>query len=83
MRLLVHLVGAWVASEAASGRYPRPLSLGLQLLVARLGPQTALMALAGYALQSLNEGGAFGSPLRGRKPRRDSGRITSAGGNAR
>lgn len=41
------------------------------------------MALAGYALQSLNEGGAFGSPLRGRKPRRDSGRITSAGGNAR
>jgi hypothetical protein len=60
MRLLVHLVGAWVASEAASGRYPRPLSLGMQLLVSRLGPQTALMALAGYAIQSLNEGGAFG-----------------------
>lgn len=60
MRLLVHLVGAWVASEAASGRYPRPLSLGMQFLVSRLGPQTALMALAGYAIQSLNEGGAFG-----------------------
>jgi len=59
MRFLVHLVGAWVASEAASGRYPRPLSLGMQLLVSRLGPQTALMALAGYAIQSLNEGGAF------------------------
>lgn len=67
MRLLVHLVGAWVASEAASGRYPRPLSLGMQLLVSRLGPQTALMALAGYAIQSLNEGGAFG-------PRRASAR---------
>jgi hypothetical protein len=62
MRLLVHLVGAWVASEAASGRYPRSLSLGMQLLVSRLGPQTALMALAGYAIQSLNEGGAFGHP---------------------
>lgn len=77
MRLLVHLVGAWVASEAASGRYPRSLSLGLQLLVARLGPQTALMALAGYAIQSLNEGGAFGSPLRSRKPRRHAGRIAA------
>lgn len=62
MRLLVYLVGAWVASEAASGRYPRPLSLGMQLLVSRLGPQTALMALAGYAIQSLNEGGAFRQP---------------------
>jgi hypothetical protein len=71
MRFLVHLVGAWVASEAASGRYPRPLSLGMQLLVSRLGPQTALMALAGYAIQSLNEGGAFGPPRtqRGRRRR--------------
>lgn len=70
MRFLVHLVGAWVASEAASGRYPRPLSLGMQLLVSRLGPQTALMALAGYAIQSLNEGGAFGprrTPARKRR----------------
>ena len=70
MRLFVHLVGAWVASEAASGRYPRPLALGLQLLVSRLGPQTALMALAGYAIQSLNEGGAFGSPRKERRQRR-------------
>ena len=70
MRLLVHLVGAWVASEAASGRYPRPLSLGMQLLVSRLGPQTALMALAGYAIQSLNEGGAFGPPRNGARRRR-------------
>ncbi len=65
MRLLVHLVGAWVASEAASGRYPRPVSLMLGLLVARLGPPTALMALAGYAIQSLNEGGAFDGLRRG------------------
>ena len=70
MRVLVHLVGAWVASEAASGRYPQPLSLGLQLLVSRLGPQTALMALAGYAIQSLNEGGVFGPPRTQRRRRR-------------
>ena len=70
MRLLVHLVGAWVASEAASGRDPRPLSLGMQLLVSRLGPQTALMALAGDAIQSLNEGGAFGPPRTQRRRRR-------------
>ena len=70
MRVLVHLVGAWVASEAASGHYPQPLSLGLQLLVSRLGPQTALMALAGYAIQSLNEGGAFGPPRTQRRRRR-------------
>lgn len=66
MRLFVYLIGAWVASEAASGRYPRPLSLMLSALVLRLGPPTTLMALAGCALQKLNEGGAFGP----RRPRR-------------
>lgn len=59
MRLLVHLVGAWVAAEAASGRYPRPVSLALGALVARLGPPTALMALAGCTIQRLYEGGVF------------------------
>jgi hypothetical protein len=67
MRLLVYLVGAWVAAEAASGRYPRPLSLILSALVLRLGPPTTLMALAGCALQKLHEGGAFD---RLRQPRR-------------
>lgn len=66
MRLFVYLIGAWVAAEAASGRYPRPLSLMLSALVLRLGPPTTLMALAGCALQKLNEGGAFGV----RRPRR-------------
>jgi hypothetical protein len=42
----------------------------MQLLVSRLGPQTALMALAGYAIQSLNEGGAFGPPRTQRRRRR-------------
>ncbi|WP_332680594.1 hypothetical protein [Bosea sp. (in: a-proteobacteria)] len=69
MRLLVHLVGAWVAAEAASGRYPRPISLALGVLVSRLGPPTALMALTGYAIQRLYEGGAFDG-LRGRPVRR-------------
>lgn len=59
MRLLVHLVGAWVAAEAASGRYPKPVSLALGVLVSRLGPPTAMMALAGYAIHKLREGGAF------------------------
>lgn len=59
MRLLVHLVGAWVAAEAASGRYPRPVSLALGALVSRLGPPTALMAIAGYTIQRLYEGGVF------------------------
>ena len=59
MRLFVHLVGAWVAAEAASGRYPRPVSLALGALVSRLGPPTALMALAGYTIQGLYEGGVF------------------------
>ena len=77
MRLLVHLVGAWVAAEAASGRYPRPVSLALGALVSRLGPPTALMALAGYTIQRLYEGGVFDNyrprtarPARARASRR-------------
>lgn len=77
MRLLVHLVGAWVAAEAASGRYPRPVSLALGALVSRLGPPTALMAIAGYTIQRLYEGGVFDSyrlrpapRARARAPRR-------------
>ncbi|WP_332691553.1 hypothetical protein [Bosea sp. (in: a-proteobacteria)] len=73
MRLLVHLVGAWVAAEAASGRYPRPISLALGALVSRLGPPTALMALAGYTIQRLYEGGAFDAyrlrPVQRARPR--------------
>jgi len=74
MRLFVHLVGAWVATEAASGRYPRPVSLALGVLVSRLGPPTAMMALAGYAFQKLYEGGAFDQlgkkPVRRARPAR-------------
>lgn len=59
MRLLVHALGAWVAVEAASGRYPRPLAIGLTMLVSRLGAPTAALALAGFALKRLDEAGAF------------------------
>ena len=59
MRLLVHALGAWITVEAASGRYPRPLAIGLTMLVSRLGAPTAALALAGFALKRLDEAGAF------------------------
>lgn len=79
MKLLVHLVGAWAASEVATGRYPKPVALAIGALVARLGPPTALLALAGYAIDSLNKAGAFdrhgNSPY---KPARTARRRTKA-----
>lgn len=59
MNLLVHALGAWLATEAASGRYPRPVAVGLAMLVSRLGAPTAALALAGFAFKKLREGGAF------------------------
>jgi hypothetical protein len=59
MNFLVHVLGAWVATEAASGRYPRPVAVGLAMLVSRLGAPTAALTLAGFALKRLNEAGAF------------------------
>lgn len=59
MRLLVHALGAWVAAEAASGRYSRPVAVGLTMLVSRLGTPTAMMALACFAAKRLDEAGAF------------------------
>ncbi|WP_376987374.1 hypothetical protein [Bosea sp. R86505] len=59
MNLLVHAVGAWIAAEAASGRYPRPVAVGLAMLVSRLGAPTAMMTLAAFAFKRLNQAGAF------------------------
>ncbi len=59
MKLLVHALGAWFAVEAASGRYPRPIAVGLTMLVSRLGAPATVLALAGYGLKRLQEGGAF------------------------
>lgn len=72
MRLLVHLVGAWIASEAATGRYPRPVAIGLAMLVSRLGPPTIVATLATLAFKRLREGGAFDELLspRPRSPAR-------------
>ena len=73
MRLLVHLVGAWVAAEAASGRYPRPVAVGLAMLVSRLGPPTIAATLLTLAVKRLHEGGAFDNvlaPSRHRAPLR-------------
>jgi hypothetical protein len=68
MRLLVHLLGAWIASEAATGRYPRPVAIGLAMLVSRLGPPTIAATLAALAFKRLREGGAFDG-LRSPRPR--------------
>lgn len=59
MNLLVHALGAWFATEAANGRYPRPVAIGIAMLVSRLGTPTAALALAGYAIKKLSERGAF------------------------
>lgn len=61
MNLLVHALGAWLATEAASGRYPRPVAVGLAMLVSRLGAPTAALAIAGFAFKKLREAGAFES----------------------
>lgn len=59
MKLLVHAVGAWIAVEAASGRYPRPVAVGLSMLVSRLGTPTAVMTVVAFAIRQLNAAGAF------------------------
>ncbi|MCO5093316.1 hypothetical protein [Bosea sp. (in: a-proteobacteria)] len=59
MKLMVHALGAWFAVEAASGRYPRPVAVGLTMLVSRLGAPATVLAMAGYGLMRLREAGAF------------------------
>ncbi|MCA0421454.1 MAG: hypothetical protein LCH80_22415 [Proteobacteria bacterium] len=59
MKLMVHALGAWFAVEAASGRYPRPVAVGLTMLVSRLGAPATVFAMAGYGLMRLKESGAF------------------------
>lgn len=71
MRLLVHGLGAWMAAQAADGRYPRPVAVGLSMLIARLGTPTVMIALAGLALKKLDEAGAFkAAPARRRRAAR-------------
>jgi len=70
MKLLVHALGAWFALEAASGRYPRPIAVGLTMLVARLGAPATAFAMVGYGLLRLQEAGAFerrSAPVQGRR----------------
>lgn len=59
MRLLVHLFGGWIASEAASGRYSRPVAVGLAMLVSRLGSPAIAVTLGALVFKRLREGGAF------------------------
>lgn len=59
MNLLVSAVGAWIASEAAGGRYPRPVAVGLAMLVSRMGAPTAALTLLAFGLKRLHQAGAF------------------------
>lgn len=59
LKLFVHGLGAWFAVEAASARYPRPLAVGLTMLVSRLGAPATAFAMAGYGLKWLRDAGAF------------------------
>ncbi|CAH1679355.1 conserved hypothetical protein [Hyphomicrobiales bacterium] len=59
LKLLVHGLGAWFAIEAASGRYPRPVAVGLTMLVSRLGAPATALAMAGYGVKWLKDAGAF------------------------
>lgn len=70
VKLMVHALGAWFAVEAASGRYPRPVAVGLTMLVSRLGTPATALAMAGYGLMRLREAGAFDrsrTPVRRRR----------------
>jgi hypothetical protein len=72
MKLLVHALGAWFAVEAASGRYPRPVAVGLTMLVSRLGAPATAFAMVGYGLLRLRDAGAFErtrAPVRRRRTR--------------
>jgi len=74
MKLLVHALGAWFAVEAASGRYPRPIAVGLTMLVSRLGAPATAFAMVGYGLMRLKEAGAF-EQAQSRPRRRRTGRA--------
>ena len=59
IKLFVHGLGAWFAVEAASGRYPRPVAVGITMLVSRLGAPATAFAMLGYGMKCLREAGAF------------------------
>jgi len=59
MNLFVHMLGAWFATEAASGRFSRPVAVGIAMLVSRLGAPAAALTLAGLAYKKLRDEGAF------------------------
>ena len=70
MNLLVHALGAWFATQAASGRYSRPVAVGIAMLVSRLGAPTAVLTLAGLAYLKLKQEGAFDQARTPRAARR-------------
>lgn len=79
MKLLVNALGAWVAVRAAEGHYPRPVAIGLTMLVSRLGAPAAALAIAGYALKRLDEAGAFDDFRQPRRRRVASARLADRG----
>ena len=72
MNIFVHALGAWFATEAATGRYPRPVAVGIAMLVSRLGAPAAMLTVAGLIYKKLRDEGAFerleGVPPSRRRP---------------
>ncbi|AOO82665.1 hypothetical protein [Bosea vaviloviae] len=59
MKFFVHALGAWFAAEAAAGRYSRPVTIGIAMLVARLGTPTLALMLGSLVYKKLHSEGAF------------------------
>ena len=74
MNLFVHALGAWFATEAASGRYSRPVAVGIAMLVSRLGAPTAALTVAGLIYKKLRDEGAFERIASAAPPRRRASR---------
>jgi hypothetical protein len=71
MKFFVHALGAWFAAGAASGRYSRPVTIGIAMLVARLGTPTLALMLGSLIYKKLRSEGAFErlQTVPARKPR--------------
>lgn len=70
MNLFVHALGAWFATEAARGRYSRPVAVGIAMLVSRLGAPTAALTVAGLIYKKLRDEGAFDRTEAAQPPKR-------------
>lgn len=86
MRLLVQLVGIWIAKDIAAGRYPAKFAVPLSMMVARLGPPGIAAGALGMVLSAVFKRSAAapgrssaGGGSRSGKPRARRTRSRAAG----